>query len=164
MKNNWQKKLGIISIAAILLFFALTMILRSNIKSELNIVEGYPAQSKEAVLTVVDQNQGQLLFNPNYVQTQMRNRLLDFYGQVAPIMSAPESSNSNVVSEDAQERAVNAEEYVNFALILDQAFERGTQKSLVFELITLILFVLLIILVIMQKTKKILKKYRRKLN
>lgn len=161
MKNVWQKKIGMILIAAVLLFFALTMALRANIKAELNIVEGYPDESKAAVLSIVDRDQRQLVFNSDSVQGQMRNRLLGFYGEVAPVMGVPELSdtiNDNIVSEDAQSRAVNAEQYVNFALTLDQAFEKGVRRSLPFELTTIVTFVLFSFFVMMRKPKKVLKK------
>jgi hypothetical protein len=91
----------------------------------------------------------------------MRNRLLDFYGEVAPVMGVPELSNTindNIVSQDAQVRATNAEEYVNFALTLDQAFEKGVRKSLPFELVAIVTFVLFGLFVTMRKARKISKK------
>ena len=163
MKNIWLKKFGIILISSLLFFMSWTFMLEGSINSELYKLDGYPAQSQEAIVNVVDQNRWQLIFNSNQVRAKIRNKLLEYYGNVAPLISIDGLGIIN--TEEASARVKNAQNYVDFELKVDQAISRGIDNSLFRGIILKIAFVVIFLVTFLyspQNSPKNNKKTNKK--
>ncbi|MEI6499268.1 MAG: hypothetical protein WCO23_04860, partial [bacterium] len=110
----------------------------------LNTIQDYPSQSEAVFADIVDKNVWQLAFSSTQVKAKIYNRLLDYYGEVVPILPAPEGVAVQDVTQSQEAlsaRSQRASDYVGFSLKISRAYDEGVARG---NLVTTILLTILV--------------------